>query len=49
MKDFLYRTIARMIERGDTEGIKKKIDVFYSAGQLTDDDYAELIATLPEV
>lgn len=49
MKDILFRTIARMIERGDTDGIEKKIDIFYAAGKLSDEDYAELIGTLPEV
>ena len=36
-----------MIERGDTEGIEKKIDIFYAAGKLTDEEYAELIGILP--
>ena len=49
MKDILFRTIARMIERGDVEGIENKIDIFYAAGKLSDEDYAELIGTLPEV
>lgn len=49
MKDILFRTIARMIERRDVEGIEKKIDIFYAAGKLSDEDYAELIGTLPEV
>ena len=49
MKDILSRTIERMIERGKTNGLEKKIDVFYAAGKLTDEDYAELIALLPEV
>lgn len=49
MKDILFRTIARMIERGDVEGIEKKIDIFYAAGKLSDEDYAELIGALPEV
>lgn len=44
----LYRTLKRMIERGDTEGIEKKIDIFYAAGKLTDEEYAELIGILPE-
>lgn len=45
----LFRTLARMIERGQTDGIETKIDIFYAAGKLTDDEYAELIGTLPEV
>lgn len=27
----LYRTLKRMIERGNTEGIEKKLDIFYAA------------------
>lgn len=37
-----------MIERGDVEGIENKIDIFYAAGKLTDEEYAELIGALPE-
>lgn len=42
----LYRTIKRMIERGQTEGLENKIDVFYAAGKLTDDEYNDLIKEL---
>lgn len=42
----LYRTLKRMIERGQTEGIEKRLDVFYAAGKLTDDEYSELIGML---
>ena len=49
MKDILSRTIARMIERGDTDGLEKKIDIFYADGKLSDDDYSKLIAMLREV
>ena len=42
----LYRTLKRMIERGNTEGLEEKIDVFYAAGKLTDSEYAELIDML---
>lgn len=42
----LYRTIKRMIERNLTNGLEQKIDVFYAAGKLTDDEYKELIAML---
>lgn len=45
----LFRTLARMIERGQTDGIEKKIDIFYAAGKLSDEEYAELIGRLPEV
>lgn len=38
----LYRTLLRMIERGQTEGLEEKIDVLWVAGKLTDDEYYEL-------
>lgn len=44
----LYRTIKRMIERGNIEGLAKKIDIFYAAGKLTDDEYKELTELLAE-
>ncbi len=42
----LYRTLKRMIERGQTEGIEGKLDVFYAAGKITETEYTELIAML---
>ena len=42
----LYRTLKRMIERGQIEGLEEKIDVFYAAGKLTEAEYNDLIAML---
>lgn len=42
----LYRTLVRMIERGQTEGIEEKIDIFFAAGKLTESEYRELLAML---
>lgn len=42
----LYRTLKRLIERGQTEGLEEKIDVFYAAGKLTDEEYDELMRML---
>ncbi len=42
----LYRTCKRMIERGNLEGMSTKLDVFYAASKLTDDEYNELTAQL---
>lgn len=42
----LFRTLKRMIEREQTDGIEEKIDVFYAAGKLTDEEYNELMAML---
>lgn len=42
----LYRTLKRMIERGQTEGIEEKLDIFYAASKLTEAEYSELIGML---
>ncbi len=42
----LYRVLLRMIERGQTEGLAEKIDVFYAAGKLTEAEYTDLIEKL---
>ena len=42
----LYRTLKRMIERGQTDGIEEKLDAFYAADKLTGAEYTELIAML---
>jgi len=38
----LYRTLKRMIEKGLTEGIAEKLDIFFAAGKLTEAEYTEL-------
>lgn len=42
----IYKMLRNMILRGQTEGIEHRIDVFYAAGKLTDDEYQELISLL---
>lgn len=42
----LYRTLKRMIERGYTNSLEEKIDIFFAAGKLTESEYQELIAML---
>lgn len=42
----LYRTLKRMIERGQTEGLEAKIDIFFAAGKLEEAEYQELIGML---
>lgn len=42
----LYRTLKRMIERGQTDGLEEKIDIFFAASKLTRSEYEELIAML---
>ncbi len=42
----LYRTLKRMIERGQTAGMETKLDVFYAADKITEAEYTELVAML---
>ena len=39
----LYRTLKRMIERGKTEGLEKKMDIFFAYNKLTEKEYTELL------
>ncbi len=45
----LYRTLRRMVERGNTAELEEKIDVFFAAGKLTADEYSALIEMLRQV
>lgn len=42
----LYRTLRRMIERGNTAGMAEKLDIFLAADRITIDEYNELTAML---
>ncbi len=42
----LYRTLKRMIERGQTSGMEDKLDIFYAAGKITEAQYTELLELL---
>ena len=42
----LYRILKRMIERGNTEGLAEKIDIFFAVGKLTEAEYTELMDML---
>lgn len=44
----LYRTLERMISRGQTAGMAEKLDVFYAADRLTEDEYMALRAMMEE-
>lgn len=44
----LYRTLKRMIERGQTEGMAEKLDLFYAMGRITETEYKELMELLPK-
>lgn len=38
----LYRILKRMIERGQTDGMEEKLDLFYALGKITEAQYTEL-------
>lgn len=42
----LYNTCARLIERGKTNGMQKKLDIFFANDRLTEDEYTKLTAQL---
>lgn len=42
----LYRTLKRLIERGQTENLAEKLDIFFAADRLTAQEYSELTAML---
>lgn len=42
----LYRTLMKMIEKGMTDGLAEKIDIFYATGKLTDAEYTDLVSML---
>ena len=45
----LYRTLKRLIEKDQTEGLAEKIDIFFAADKLTEAEYNELTAMLVPV
>ena len=42
----LYNTCSRLIERGKTTGMQKKLDIFYANDRLTEDEYTKLTTQL---
>lgn len=42
----LYRTLKRMIERGNTTGMSEKLDIFFAADKISEAEYSELTALL---
>lgn len=42
----LYRTLKRMIERGQTAGMAEKLDIFFATDKLSEAEYMELTAML---
>ena len=42
----LYNTRARLIEKGKTAGMQKKLDIFFANDRLTEEEYKELTELL---
>lgn len=42
----LFRILCSMIERGKRGGVEEKIDIFFAAGKLTEEEYRTLHAEL---
>jgi hypothetical protein len=42
----LYRTIKRLIELKQTDGLAEKIDIFFAANKLSEAEYTELTGLL---
>ena len=45
----LYRMLKTMIEKGNTEGLSEKLDIFYAASKLTQAQYEELTGLLAQI
>lgn len=43
----LYRTLKRMIERGQIDGMEEKLDIFLASSKITVEEYTELMGMLP--
>ena len=43
----LYRTLKRMIERGQIDGMEEKLDIFLASSKITAEEYTELMGLLP--
>jgi len=44
----LYNTIKQFIALGRIQGLAEKVDIFYAAGKLSGEQYAELTAALEQ-
>lgn len=42
----LYNTCTRLIEKGKTAGMQKKLDIFFANDRLTEEEYTKLCAQL---
>lgn len=44
----LYRTLLALVQKGMTDGLAEKIDIFFAAGKITEEQYTALVALLPQ-
>ena len=44
----LYNTCARLIECGKTNGMQRKLDIFFANDRLTEEEYEKLCTQLEE-
>lgn len=44
----LYNTCARLIERGKTNGMQRKLDIFFANDRLTEEEYEKPCTQLTE-
>lgn len=42
----LYRTLIALINKGATDGLSEKIDIFFAAGKITEEQYNTLTERL---
>lgn len=42
----MYEIAKRLIELGRTDGLAKRVDLLYTLGKLTDEEYKELVELL---
>ena len=45
----IYKVILRLIERGEIEGLKEKIEFLYNKGSLTEEEKNDLLSKIREV
>lgn len=42
----LYRTLVALIRHGRTDGLREKIDIFFAADRITEEQYTALVELL---
>lgn len=42
----LFKVLKRLVEKGQTEGLSEKLDIFYAADKISKEEYEELSALI---